>query len=71
MLKQTKRYTKKILIFQIGYVTIKDSKNVKINRVNPLYLIFNEVNGYFGEINGNKYLTTAPTNQSKEKIKKI
>ena len=70
MLKQTKRYTKKILIFQIGYVTIKDSKNVKINRVNPLYLIFNEVNGYFGEINGNKYLTIAPTNQSKEKIKK-
>ena len=51
-------------------MTIKDSKNVKINRVNPLYLIFNEVNGYFGEINRNKYLTIAPTNQSKEKIKK-
>ena len=51
-------------------MTIKDSKNVKINRVNPLYLIFNEVNGYFEEINGKKHLTIAPTNQSKEKIKK-
>ena len=32
---------------------IKDSKYVKINSVNPLYLIF-KVNGYFEEINGNK-----------------
>ena len=27
------------------------------------------MNGYFEEINGNKYLTLFPTNQSKEKIK--
>ena len=26
--------------------------------------------GYFAEINGNKYLTLAPTNETKEKIKK-
>ena len=32
---------KNILIYDIGYVTIKDSKYVKINSVNPLYLIFN------------------------------
>ena len=49
---------------------IKDSKYVKINSVNPLYLIFRKVNGYFEEINGNKYLTLVPTNESKEKIKK-
>ena len=49
---------------------IKDSKYVKINSVNPLYLIFRKVNGYFEEINGNKYLTLVPTNGSKEKIKK-
>ena len=30
---------KNILIYYIGYVTIKDSKYVKIYRVNPLYLI--------------------------------
>ena len=35
--------------------------------VNPLYLIFNKVNGYFEKINGNKYLTLALTNESKEK----
>ena len=37
----------------MGYVTIKDSKHVEINSVNPLYLIFNKVNEYFEEINGN------------------
>ena len=46
-----------ILIYYIEHVTIKDLKYVKINSVSPLYLIFNKVNGYFEEINGNKYLT--------------
>ena len=27
------------------------------------------MNGYFEEINGNKYLTLVPTNESKEKVK--
>ena len=49
---------------------IKDSKYVKIYSVNPLHLIFNKVNGYFEEINGNKYLTLVPNNDSKEKTKK-
>ena len=61
---------KNILIYYIRYVTIKDLKYVKINSANPLYLIFSKVNGYFEEINGNKYLTLVPTNESKEKIKK-
>ena len=43
---------------------------VKIYRVNPFYLIFKYVNGYFEEINGNKYLTLVPTNENKVKIKK-
>ena len=51
-------------------MTIKDSKHVKINSVNPLYLIFSKVNGCFEEINGNKYLRLAPTDESKEKRKK-
>ena len=49
---------------------VKDSKFVKTYKVNSLYLIFNKVNGYLEEINGNKYLTLAPTNESKEKNKK-
>ena len=61
---------KNILIYYIGYVTIKDSKYVKINSVNPLYLIFSKVNGYFKEINKNKSLKLDPTNESKEIIKK-
>ena len=58
---------KNILIYYFGYVTIKDSEYVKINSVSPLYLIFNKVNGYFEETNGNKYLTLVPTKESKEK----
>ena len=61
---------KDILIYYNGYVTIKDSKYVKINIANPLYLIFGKVNRYFEEINENKYLTLVRTNKSKEKIKK-
>ena len=45
-------------------------KYVKINSVNPLYLILNKVNGYFQEINENKYLTLVPTNEGKDKILK-
>ena len=50
---------------------MKDSKCVKSSRVNPLYFIFIKVNGCFEETNGNKYLTLVPTNESKEKLKKM
>ena len=59
-----------ILIHYIGYVTIKDSKCIKINSMSSLYLTFNKVNGYFEKINGSKYLTLVSTNEGKEKIKK-
>ena len=58
---------KNILIYYIACITIKDSKHVKLSSVNPLYLMFNKMNGYFEEINGNKYLTLVPFNESKEK----
>ena len=51
-------------------MTIKNSKYVKINSVNTLYLDFDKVNGYFQEINGSKYLMLVLTNESKEIIKK-
>ena len=41
-----KYHKKNTLIYYTGYVTIKDSKHVKSNSVNPLYLIFSKVNGY-------------------------
>ena len=51
-------------------MTSKDSKYVKINSVYSLYLICSKLNGYFEEVNKNKYLTLVPTNESKEIIKK-
>ena len=65
-IKLDEKSYKNILIYYIGYVTIKYSKYVKIYSVNLLYLNFNKVNGYFQKINGNKYLTLVPTNESKE-----
>ena len=59
---------KRILGYYVGYGTIK--KDLKTYSVSLLYIIFDKVNGYFEEINGNQYLTLAPTNKSKEKIKK-
>ena len=50
---------------------IKDLKYIKNNSVNPLYLIFNKMNGFFEEIIGNKYLTLVLTNENKERKKKI
>ena len=55
-----------ILIYYIGYVTYKNSKYVKINSVIPLYLISSKSNGYFEEIDKNKYLTLVTTNESKK-----
>ena len=37
----------------------------------PLYLNFGNANGYSEEINKSNYLTLVPTNESKEKLKKI
>ena len=45
-IKIDEKSCKNILIYYIGYVKIKDSKNEKINSVNPSYFIFNKVNGY-------------------------
>ena len=51
-------------------MTIKDLKYLKNNGVNPLYLSFGKMNGYFQEINKKKYLILVPINESKEIIKK-
>ena len=60
-----------ILIYYIRQVMIKDLKCVKINIVNPLYLIINKVNGCFEEINENKYLMLLRNNESKEIMKNM
>ena len=70
-IKIDKKSYKNVLIYYIGYVRKKYSNYVKVNSVNRLYFIFSKVNGYFQEINKNKYLTIVPTNESKEKKLKI
>ena len=36
-------------ISYVGYISMKDSDHVKINSVNPLYIIINEVDGSISE----------------------
>ena len=62
--KKNKNSYQNILIYYTGYVTIKNYK--KVYSVNHLYLIFRYVNGYFQEINGNKYLILVPSKESKK-----
>ena len=64
-IKIDEKSCKNILIYCIAYATIKDPKYVKINSVNISYLMFNRMNGYFQEINGNRNLTLA----AKDKVK--
>ena len=54
-MKTDEQSYKNVLIYFIEYITIKDSKYVKIDSLSPLFLIFSKVNGYFEEINKNKY----------------
>ena len=56
LLKIDKTSYKNTDIYYIGYITIKDLDYVNIRSVNPLYLIFDKVDGYIDEKNGNKYL---------------
>ena len=49
---------------------MKDSGHVKVNSVNPLYLIIGEVDGYIEGNNGNKYLTFASTDKNKKVLGK-
>ena len=47
------------------------SEHVRTNSVNPLYFMFNKMNGYFKEINENRYLTLVPIMKEKKKPKSM
>ena len=66
LLKINKKSCKNIDIYYIGYITMKDFDYVKINNVNPLYLIIGGVDEFIEEKNGNKYLTLVSTDKSKK-----
>ena len=52
-LKIDKKSYKKIDIYYIGFITVKDSDYAKINRVNLFYLIISEVDGYIKKMEVN------------------
>ena len=52
-------------------MTFNDHRSVKINSVNPLYLIINKINVCIEVSNRNKTLTLVPTADSKEMLKNM
>ena len=75
LLKIDKKSYKNIGIYYIGYITMKNSDYVKINSVNPLYIIIGKADRYIEcsstkEKNGDKYLILAGTYKNKEVLEK-
>ena len=66
LIKIDKKSQKDLDNFYIGYFKKKDFYYVKINSVNPLYLIIDKVNIYIEESNKNKYLIFASTDKNKK-----
>ena len=58
------------VIYSIRYITMKSLDHVNIDSANSIYLVFNNVDGYIEESNGNKYLIFASTDKNKEIWKK-
>ena len=72
LLKVDKKDYKLIDIYYIRYVTVRKNANCNIiNSVNPLFLMINEMIGYFEEKNENKYLVLDDVDENKEVSKKI
>ena len=70
LLKIYKKSYKSTDIYYIGYITVKDSYYVRINSVNPLYLIISEIDGYIKEKKWSKYLVFDSANENNEALKK-
>ena len=71
LLKIDKKYYNEIDTYYIGYVTVKKIANCNnFNSVNPLYLMINEIIGYFEEKNENRYLVLDDVDENKEIFKK-
>ena len=69
LLKIDKKSYKNIDIYDIGYITMKESDYVKIKSGNSLYLIISEVDGHFEEKNRNKFLNLDSGIKNKEVLK--
>ena len=67
-IKIDKESYKNIIIYYNGYIIIKNLSYVRIDRVNPLYLIIDKADGYIEETDENKYLTRVSTDKNKDTL---
>ena len=51
-------------------LSIKYNSIIEYNSVNPLYLMFNRINGFIEEKIGDKYLNIASTDRNREVLKR-
>ena len=66
LLKIGKKDYKEIDIYYIGYVTVKKIANCNnINNINSLYLMINEMIGFFEEKSENKFLVLDDVDENK------
>ena len=71
LLKIDKKLYKNVVIYDIGYITIKKIDDYEnIYSLNPLYLIIDEIIGHIKKNNGNKYLVFDSDDKNKEVLKK-
>ena len=71
LLKIDKKSYKDIVIYNIGYITIKKIDDYEnIYSANPLYLIIDHASGYIEEKEVNKYFIFDSTDENKELLKK-
>ena len=69
--KIDKKSYKNIVIYYIGYITIKKIDDYEnIYSVNPLYLTINHAGGYIEQKGVNKYLIFNSIDENKELLKK-
>ena len=71
-LKIDKKSYKNIVIYNIGYITIKKIDYYgSFNSVNPLHLIIGKADGHIEESKGNKYLVFTSTDANKKVLAKF
>ena len=58
------------VINKIKYIIVKSLNHVNIDSKNHPYLVFNNVDGYIKDSNGDKYLVSASTDKNQEVFKK-
>ena len=69
-LKIDEKSYKNILIYYMGYVTVKNLSYVTINSAIPLYLTINKISGYNKVSNRNIYLMQVSTDECKDTLKR-